>query len=226
MKKGFTTVIVVGYHPTSVSAHMTMACLANITKYTDSKDYELILIEDTPKVNIRDDYHVLKIDQHIILDKWTPFSKKVNMAAKEAKGEYLAIIQNDCFVWEGWLTNCRYYLEQDKADAIVPDQVPRSRQYILDSYKDTLDEGFDKGAKDACMMYLRKESFDKAKGYNEKIQSLVEGDFYHRLMNAGVRLDSTNKVQVTHITLATHYQDMKEFDKKLHFDSLVKDRLA
>ena len=226
MTKGLTTVVVIGYHQTPISAHMTMACLANITKYTDPEDYELFLVEDIPKFRVRDDYHVLKIDKHTIYDEYTNFSVKVNNAVKEANGEYIAIIQNDCFVYEGWLQNSRYYLEKDMADAIVPDQFPNTRQHILDSAAMSMEDGFNGAARDACMMYLRKSSFDDAGGYNPDIKALVEGDFYVRLENAGVRLHTTNKVQVTHITLATHYQDMDKFNADMTNDSLVKDRLG
>ena len=222
----FTTVIVVGYHQTPLSAHMTMACIANITKYTNPEDYELILVEDIPKFDVRDDYKVLKIDKHIILDEYTTFSKKVNLAVKQAKGQYLAIIQNDCFVWEGWLPNCRYYLDNKMADAIVPDQLPRTRQYIIDSYANSMETGFDNGYREACMIYLRKSSFDKVGGFNERLMALQDGDFYFRLLNAGVELHTTNKVQVTHITLGTHYQDMDAFDKSMFNDSKVENKLV
>jgi len=43
MKSKLTTIICTAYNQTPVLAHITMACLANITKYTDPKDYELIL---------------------------------------------------------------------------------------------------------------------------------------------------------------------------------------
>lgn len=222
MVKGLTTVIVVGYHETKLSAHMTMLCLANITKYTDPEDYELILIEDVPKEQVRDDYHVLKIDKHIILDERTTYSKKINLASKEASGEYLAIVQNDVFVWEGWLKNLRYYLETGLGEAIIPDQFPRTRQYILDSYGMTMEEGLNMGARDACLIMITAEAFEKTGGFNEDLQILQEGDFYERMEKSGVAQVTTNKVQVSHMTLGTHYQDWDEFNRKIAHDSEVK----
>ena len=222
MTEGLTTVIVIGYHETKLSAHMTMLCLANITKYTDTKDYELILIEDVPVEKVRDDYNVLKIDKHIILDERTTYSRKINLAVKEANGEYLAIIQNDVFVWEGWLKNLRYYLVTGLGEAIIPDQFPRSREYILESYKMRLDEGLNMGARDACMIMITKEAFERAGGFNEDLQVLQEADFYERMENAGVNQITTNKVQVSHLTLGTHYQDWDEFNKKLDHDGAIR----
>lgn len=200
---------------------MTMLCLANITKYTDTKDYELILIEDIPKYPVRDDYNVLKIDKHIILSEDTPYTRKINLAAKEANGEYLAIIQNDVFVWEGWLKNLRYYLERGDGECIIPDQFPRTRQYILDSYKMTLNEGLNQGARDACMVFITKNAFDRVEGFNEELRILQEKDFYERLEGHGISTLTTNKVQVSHVTLGTHYQDWGQFNKDVDHDSKI-----
>jgi len=220
-----TTIIVVGYHETQLSAHLTMLCLANITKYTDPEDYELILIEDVPKYQVRDDYHVLKIDKHIILEERTTYSKKINIAAEQATGEYLAIIQNDVFVWEGWLKGLRYYLENGMGEAIIPDQFPRSREDILNSYKMSMEEGLNKGARDACMIMITAEAFKKTGGFNPDLQILQEADFYERMSAAGVNQITTNKVQVSHMTLGTHYQDMEEFERKLDHDSKIRNKV-
>ena len=224
MTKGLTTVIVIGWHETALSAHMTMLCLANITKYTDTEDYELILIEDMPKFQVRDDYHVLKIDKHIILDRRANYSEKINIAAKEANGEYIAIVQNDVFVWEGWLKNLRWYFEQGLCEAIIPDQFPRSRQYILDSYAMSMEEGLNKGARDACLIMIAKEAFEKTGGFDENLEALQEADFYERMVDCGVNQVTTNKVQVSHMTLGTHYQNQEEFWEKVSHDSNVRNK--
>jgi len=221
MIKGLTSVIVVGYHKTAISAHMTMACLANITKYTDTEDYELILIEDVPEFKVRDDYHVLKIDKHIILKKYTNYSTKMNLAAKKAKGEFIAFVQNDVFVWEGWLKGLRYYLENGLGDAIIPSQFPSTRQHILDTYTQTYEEGLNGGTRDACMIMITREAFDKTGGFDDNLQVFVEKDFYQRMSDAGINQITTSKVDITHITLGTHYQDMDAMDKKMHHDSLI-----
>lgn len=222
MIKGLTTVIVIGHHNTPLSAHMTMLCLANITKYTDPEDYELILIEDVPKFPVRDDYHVLKIDKHIVLDKYTNYSTKINIAAKEANGEYLAIVQNDVFLWEGWLKGLRWYFENGLCEAIIPDQFPRSRQYILDSYAMTMEEGLNMGARDACMIMITQEAFKRTGGFNEQLEALQEADFYERMASTGVNQVTTNKVQVSHMTLGTHYQNQEEFWGKVSHDSKLR----
>ena len=224
MRKGFTSVIVVGYHQTQLSCHLTMAALANITKYTDTEDYELILIHDIPKYPVRDDYKVLKIDREIILDEYTNYSTKMNMAAKEAQGEFLCFIQNDVFVWEGWLKGLRYYLENGLGEAIIPAQFPCTRQQILDSYDMTYEEGLNQGARDACMIMITREAFDKTGGFDDNLQAFVEADFYERMSDHQVNQITTNKVQITHMTLGTHYQDMEAFEKKMEHDSRIRNK--
>lgn len=214
-----TSIIVTAYNQTAVSAHITMACLANITKYTDPEDYELILVEDIPKFQTRDDYHVLKIDKHIVFDEYTRYTVKMNRAAEQATGKYICFIQNDVFVWEGWLEAFHYYFDHGLSRCMIPDQFPRDRQYIKAANAMSYEEGLNQGHKEDCMYFLTREAFDKMGGWNEDIMALVQQDFYQRCENAGVRVDSTNKIQVTHITLATHYQDMAEFDRKLAHDT-------
>lgn len=214
-----TSVIMTAYNQTAVSAHITMAALANITKYTDPEDYELILVEDIPKFNVRDDYGVLKIDKHIIFDTYTPYTVKMNAAAKEATGDYLCFIQNDVFVWEGWLKGFQYYFDNGLSRCMIPDQFPRTREYIKESYEMSYEEGLNLGHKEDCMYFMTREAFDKMGGWNENLMIRIQQDFYNRCEGAGVRVDSTNKIQITHITLATHYQDMNKMDELMYHDT-------
>lgn len=215
-----TSVIVIAYNQTRLSAHMTMACLANIRKYT-AGEYELILIEDVPKYETRDDYKVLNIDKHIVLDEYTNYTKKMNLAAEAAEGDYLVFIQNDCFVWESWDLVMTYYFDTADAECLIPDQLPRTREYMLSAYDMSLEEGKNAGHKEDCMVMITKDAFKRMGGWNEDLRALVMRDFYERCANAGVEIYGTNKIQVTHITLGTHYQNFDALDKKIHHDSQI-----
>ena len=224
MVKGKTTIIVPAYLNTELSLNMTIACIGNITKYTDDKDYELILIEDVPKHGFRNDWKTFRIEEHIILPERTNYATKMNMAAKKAKGEYLAFIQNDCFVWEGWLPNLRWYLEHGDG-CIIPHQFPnKPRQWVKDTYTQTFEECRSQGARDACMIMITREAFDKTGGFNEDMEAFVEADFYERMGRVGVKQDTTSKVIVTHIGLSTHSQNQEEFDRAVHHDSLIRNK--
>lgn len=220
-----TSVIMPCYVQTLFQAHMSMAALANITKYTDPDEYEMIVIEDIPKFPIRDDYHVLKIDTHITLNQYTNYSTKMNMATKKAKGDYLVFIQNDVFIWEGWLEGMRYYLDNDLADIVFPDQIPRSREFVKQSYKLTPEEAIGQGARDAGMFMITRQGFEKSGGFNDDLKIFVEADFYERLGATGVRQVTTNKTLFTHIALGTHYSlPMEEMEEKMNHDSLIRNK--
>ena len=59
------SIILTSFNNTIISKHMTQACLANITAYTDPSLYELILIDPVSKPHWDhsdyDQYKVIKI---------------------------------------------------------------------------------------------------------------------------------------------------------------------
>ena len=226
MNKGLTTIIVPCYIQTELSKYITMACIGNITKYTDEEDYELIVIEDIPKFKIDDPWHTFRINNHIVLKERTNYATKMNLAVKEANGEYLAFIQNDCFVYENWLPTLRWYIENKYAEAMIPHQFPSApRKWFKEEPLKTNEETLSKGVRDACMIYMSKEAYDRTGGFNEELEALVEQDFYENMNSKGIRYDTTSKVVVTHIGLATHYQNShEEFSDAVTHDSLLRNK--
>src|SRR5574337_1362293 len=107
-----TSIIMTSYIPQKFIAEITMATIANITRYTNPDKYELILVDCSPKYEVRDDYQVLKIDKHLKIDPDPGYYEAMNIGAKEAQGDYLCFIENDIFVWEGWLEGLEYYLDR------------------------------------------------------------------------------------------------------------------
>lgn len=83
-------------------AHMTMASLASIRKFTGVK-YELIIVDNEPSYYIRDEYDVLRPDVYIRLEKDIGCYASYNLGAAVSRGDVLVFIQNDVFVHEGWL---------------------------------------------------------------------------------------------------------------------------
>ena len=208
------------WNQTRTHAHMSMAAVANITKFTDPEDYELILIDNEPKWPIRDDYHVLKIDKHIINEKDMGYTGSFNYGAKIAIGDYLVFIQNDVFVHEGWLPGLRYIIECGW-DMVFPDQVPRSREYVKATYdKDPLDPDSLTGGRDAGLLMCTKESFKKTGGWDSSLGLLAERDFFERFIGSWT---DTNKVIITHITAATNMdlleRDSDEYDRRMEKDA-------
>ena len=143
------SIIVSCLNNSKTHCHMSMLCLDHIVKFTDPP-YELIIVDPSPKESIRDDYKTLGLPQFKIdppeygiktqenvtwmkLKDDPGYTAGMNIAAKRAEGDVLVFIQNDVFVREGWLNGLLYYVNKG-FDVVYPDQAPRDRQYVLDSY--------------------------------------------------------------------------------------------
>ena len=205
---------------------MTMTSIDCITKYTSPDEYELIVVDPEPSEPIRDDYKTLKIDKHLQPNPDPGYTACMNLGAKEAKGDYLVFIQNDVFVHEGWLPGLRQYLESGNWDMVFPDQVPRTREFVLESYKrDPFEPESLKGSRDEGLLIITREMFEKMGGYNEELSLLQARDFYDRFSSAGGRWTDTNKVLITHIMGATNWRlqhdNPEEYDRKMGKDARI-----
>ena len=219
-----TSVIVTAYNQTPFQAHMTMSAIANVTRYTNTEDYELILMSDSEKFPVRDDYHVLKIDKYIKTEGES-YTQAMNHGAKEAKGKYLVFLQNDVFVWENWLPDLRDYLEMEIADCVIPDQCPRDRDFVLKSYEMNHVEAMQYGSRDAGLLMITRKAFDKTGGWNENLTLLCEKDFYQRMAQKGVRQIDTCRVMISHIMAATNldrfHTKPEEYNKMMEHDAEI-----
>jgi GT2 family glycosyltransferase len=130
-----------------------------------------------------------------------------NIGAKLAKGDYLCFMQNDVLVTEGWLPNMKYFLDNKQALAVQPNQFPKTREYVKWTYN--LDpNGGDglKGARDAGMLMMARETFDKIGGWNGKVRMFFgEKDIYERLDKIGVSVYGVTKALVLHLDSMTYY---------------------
>lgn len=203
-----TSIIMCCFNFSRTVAHMAMASIANIRRFTDKEDYELIVIDNEPKWAIRDDYKVLDLEEitHIIHHKDIGYYASYNEGASLAKGKYLCFLQPDVFVHEDWLKAMRFYLEKGLADVVFPDQFPQTREYILDSYDMTMEEGMKYGGRESGCLMITREAFDKTGGWDDRLfNEYGEAAFYSRIGKAGLSWTSTNKSLVTHITAGTRY---------------------
>lgn len=215
-----TSIILTCYNQSRTQTHMSMACIANVTKFTDVEDYELIVVDESPKFPIRDDYKVLKIDKHIITTGKS-YTQAMNHGVEWANGEILVFLQNDVFVHESWLPKMRQYIENHGYEAVFPDQVPRSREYVKQTYtRPVLDPESLKGSRDAGCLMITKEAFHRTGGWNESKTLLAEKDFYERMGRANVRWTDTNKTIITHICAATNLDRLD--NKPEEYDTLMR----
>src|SRR3990167_4242884 len=121
------SVILNSYNPTQQQAHMTMACLAAIRKFTDPP-YEIIVVDNAPVHKIRDEFKVLNIDNLIVNKRNQTSSYSFHQGSKVAKGDKLVFIQSDVFVHEQTINKLVAYL--DRYDVAYPQQYPLTRDEV------------------------------------------------------------------------------------------------
>ena len=219
-----TSIIMTAYIQEPFQAHMTMASIANITRYTDPEDYELILMSDSEKFPVRDDYKVLKIDRYERTEN-VSYTQAMNMGARLATGDYLCFIQNDIFVWEYWLDDLKEYFIRGLADCVIPDQCPRDRAFVKKAQQMDYEEAMKFGSRDAGLLYITRDAFRRTHGWNEELTLLCDTDFYQRMAKAGVRQIDTCKVMITHIMAATNlarlHRKPEEYDNMMRHDAEI-----
>ena len=227
MKK--VSIICTSYNNTIISKHMTQACLANITAYTDPKLYELILVDPKSDPHFSptdyDNYHAIKIDKWLKPDPDPGYASCLNLAAKEAEGEYLVFVQNDAFVEKGWLEGLLKYLEGGY-DLVWPDQTPRTYEDIqridkLDWFEDAALHGW----RDEGIFAIKKEVWDKVGGYKDGFSLLAQREFIERSGQFNIKWVDICKVRFTHMMAGSNVQlqldDPKEYDKRMRKDAKI-----
>ena len=191
-----TTIIMTAFDFDDVHRLLTVATLGNIQKYTDTDDYELILMDICPKCDMNTRHHTTRIDKHIKMTEDVGVSVARNLGAKEAdpNSKYFCFIDNDVFVWEGWLPKLRSYLESGKWDAVWPHQGPATREFVKESY---IKEGA--GNDDAGCILITREKFEEIGGWDENFGSFLHDlGFRNKMSKVGVRIMCTNQVIITH----------------------------
>jgi GT2 family glycosyltransferase len=232
--KPLTSILFLSYDLTQTMRNVTQASLSSIIKYTDEEDYELIWMDVLEKGYERLGFNGYYMDEVFEINKRDD-RKKIelrtenepdpgqyvcwNRLADMAKGEYLCFFQNDVFVNEGWLPKLRYYLDNDMCDAIFPDQEPRKRDFVKESYTylpDTKDA--QNGARNAGILYVKKDVFYKIGKWNEKMRiHNGEQDIYGRLP----RFITTTQTMIIHVEHGSGYEKSKLYPQKYDMDCRI-----
>ena len=210
-----TSIIMCAYDTNDLQRNITSSAIGNIQKYTDTEEYELIVVDnhkkDTNWLEIPKKYNCIKIDNLIDIED-IGYSASMNLGASKADPatKYFCFIHNDVLVWEGWLNKLREYLDSGEWDAVFPSQGYFSRQDILDAYSGkrvTLDN-------DAGLTLITKEAFSTVKGFDERMKSVYqEMAFRKRMIHYQIRSTPTAKTIITHIGWATLGADDDAFER-------------
>lgn len=197
-----TSIILNSYNPTRAHLHMTMECMAEITKYTDPP-YELIVVDNKPDnldkvLEIRDDYGVLKPYTYILNETNQTVYRSYNQGAEVAQYDNLVFIQSDVFCHYRTINKLVQYLE--KFDVAFPQQVPITRDDVEQIRKVMDGEPTHIGGRDAGMMAITKEAFERAGKWDDRFHNLLgEAAFYTRMDRAGVTWTDCTNAFITHI---------------------------
>lgn len=191
------SVILNSWNPTRAHLHTTMACLAAIRKFTE-EPYEIIVVDNTPELSIRDDYHVLQPYTLIQNQENHTVYESYNQGAAAATSDKLFFIQSDVFVHEQTLNKLAVYL--DEWDIVFPQQVPISREDALLVAGTPNGQMTHIGGRDAGLMGMTKAAFEKSGGWDERFKNLLgEKAFYITCDNAGLTWTDRTNAFITHI---------------------------
>lgn len=217
------SIILNSYNPTRVHLHTTMACLAAITKFTDDP-YELIVVDNKPDgmdepLLIRDDYHNLHPYTYILNNENQTAYHCYNQGAEAAKGDKLVFIQSDVFCHEQTINKLVKYL--DEWDIAFPQQVPITREEVKQIY--TVPDGVatDIGGRDAGMIAMTREAYDKSGGWDGRFKNLLgEKAFFIRWDNAGLTWTDRTNCFITHIMAGSNLsKDPGLYNEEMSFDA-------
>lgn len=200
--------------------HMTQQCIACIRKYTDG-DYELILVDNEPTMDFYHEYDVYKPYTYIKVDPKENVYASYNRGAKAAKGDILMFIQNDVFVHEGTINKLAKYLEN--YDVAYPQQYPITREDVIKINQ--LQDGEDAhvGWRDAGLLAITREAFDKSGGWDERYHNLLgEAAYYGKIDVAGLSWTDRTNAFITHIMAANNLSKNQElYNKEMEHDAKI-----
>lgn len=214
------SIILNSWNPTRAHLHTTMACMAAIRKFTD-QPYEIIVVDNTPELKIRDDYHVL--EPYVLIQNQENHTvyESYNQGAAVAQYDKLMFIQSDVFVHEQTINKLAKYL--DEYDMAFPQQIPLGRQDVQQVYGLKDGEIAHVGWRDAGLLAITKEAFTRAGGWDGRFRNLLgEKAFYLRCDNASVSWTAQTNAFITHIMAGnnltkedTLYNEEMDFDAQL-----------
>lgn len=212
------SVILNSWSPSKAMRHSDIACVADIRRFTDA-EVEIIIVNNDNTHRFRDDYGVLAPYQ--LLDFEGNVYESYNFGAKHAKGDKLIFLQNDVFVHERAIDKLATYL--DKWDVAYPQQIELSREQVKQIYDTPDGELVGFGWRDAGLLAITREAFDKTGGWDDRFSNLLgEAAFYARIDRAGLNwTDQTNAI-VTHIKAASNLSKEDElYNRQMAHDAAL-----
>lgn len=211
-EKGLTSIIIPAYLNTYPVFHMTGNCIGSIREHTDKikTPYEIILILNGNGIKF-DNLESTKADKVIVNEENKGYAVAVNQGIRVARGEYIAIINNDVQVYGYWLedmqeclSNPDFALDLVMATPMYGKPYARGveanelRLKAINSSSNLSD------FRDFSCVLTRKDLFSEIGLLNEEFFVYGEDlDLLRRMDKAGKKYASTKMVNTHHIIGAT-----------------------
>lgn len=213
------SIILNSYSPLKSQRHADMACVADLRRFTDA-EVEIIIVDNDQSHRFRDDYHVLA--PYILIEQSNQnVYASYNKGASVATGDKLMFIQNDVYVHERCIDQLAVYL--DEFDVAFPQQLELSRAQIKHLYTVKDGEQADFGWRDAGLMAITREAFDKVGGWDDRYHNMLgEAGFYKKMAEHHLSwTDRTNAI-VTHVKAGTNLsKDTELYNKEMEHDAQI-----
>lgn len=148
-----------------------------------------------------------KDEYEIIIKHGKNPSRLRNESIKQAKGRYLAFVDDDCIVDKNWLKNAEKYLRKYNADIVggpnlTPEDDPffgKISGYVISSFFGTykMSDRYKQGKINfdaseinitSANCFFKKEVFDEITGFDERLFPNEENELIARAKNAGFKI--------------------------------------
>lgn len=188
-------------------------CLESISKLNyPPENIEVIVVDNGSNdstVNIAEKYGV-----KVFVDLHLNVSGLRNLGVKSAEGAFLAFVDADCMVHKDWLVAASEYFDNKSvvmwgSPPVIPDNATwvQKTWYHVRMKDDTVCSA---GWLESMNMFVRKEQFIEAGGFNESLVTCEDVDLSYRMKRYG-QIISDNRVKVVHVGEAS---TLREFLKK------------
>lgn len=192
----------------------TRKCIESIKKNTSNTDYEIIVIDNASEDGTGDFFKKQDV-VYIYNNENKGVAKAWNQGIKQAKGDYVCIINNDIIVCKNWLSEfIRIYESMKNIGILSPGTKEGELNYDFESYSENFIKKMknikEKGFAGWCM-FIKKERFDEIGLFSEEFNIGIgeDTDFYFRLKEKGYESYITGAVFVHHFGSKT-LKDIKE----------------
>jgi len=174
------------------------------------------------------DYH--KENYEIIIERGLNPSENRNKAGKKAKGEILAIVDDDCNLDKNWLKNAEEFFNKYPIDAVGGPQLTPSSDnlfakasgYVMSSIfgsfnmaarykKGKLNLNANEAYLTSANLFIKKQVFEKTKGFDLNLWPGEDPEFIYRLKKAGFKIAYSPDIIVYHKRRPTFKSFFKQF---------------